>query len=236
MPKVSPLIANPMERFFGTAVTITHSEKVSPSLRLVRFTSENFQKHPWESGQEIEFRINEKEFRHYTLMKFVAEEKLAEVLFYLNGKGPGSAWADELEVGRSLLLLGPGYKTSLPPEQDWYLLLGDETCIGAFAALRHALPASARVLGALIAEAENQDYVTALLPDLVPIASTDTSARERLAQWVGDLKLPQGSGAVHLAGNAQSIQQLRSLLTQQHLLSKKQIKTKPYWADGKQGL
>jgi NADPH-dependent ferric siderophore reductase len=213
-----------MVQMMGNAAAIAAVDVVSPQLRLVRFRDDAPRKRAWLPGQEIEFLVNERAFRHYTLMACNPEAHETEVLFYLKGKGPGSTWIETLEQGQQVLVLGPGERVNLPAEQAWYMLLGDETSIGAMAALRGMLPASARVLGAVEVEPESQSGVAALVPGLAVVPHVNKAPGEALVQWLQESEALSGQGAAYLSRHAQSIQPLRAILTKERGMDRRFIK------------
>jgi NADPH-dependent ferric siderophore reductase len=183
----------------------------------------------------IEFRVDERAFRHYTPARYDTAIGELDVIFYLHGRGLGSAWAAELATGQEALVMGPGdVGIASPTRCDWHCFLGDETAVGALHALTTALPAGATVVGAVEIEAGEEAPARELLPQLAVLTRAPGNG-DALAAWLTGATLPSGRGAAYLIGHARSIQRLRDQLLARGL-ERRQIKSKPYWADGKRGL
>ena len=236
MPTVPAFVAQRMEHWMGIATTVTAIEPLTPHFRLVRFGGEGLRGRAWTPGQVVEIRVSERDFRHYTPISYHRKEGELEILFHLNKKGPGSAWVERLTHGQTVFLLGPGESFSFHPNAAWSLFLGDETALGLLLALQHNYSGRTPLQGIIAVDAAEQEEITTLFPRITILGRTDTSSEKALAFWLNHHPLSQGSGIVYLVGHAQSIQQLRFLLQTSFHLEKKQIKTKPYWADGKCGL
>ncbi len=235
MPELPAFLSKRMEGWFARPARVVAVEDIAPGLRRVRFEGAALRGVKYSPGQEIEFRVSETAFRHYTPAILDAERGLLEVYFYLHGLGPGSAWASQLDEGMGANVLGPGGGITLDPNARTHILLGDETCLGLFTALTRALPKSVTVAGAVEVN-EGSEKWPALTGLPLDSALRNGAARgQALASWV-ERSLPASDAVVYLAGHASSIVALRKLLVEKRSFHRSQIRTKPYWADGKQGL
>lgn len=235
MPELPAFLAKRAERWFGLASTVTAAEQLAPLLRRVRFAGDALRARPWVPGHEIEFRVGEGHLRHYTPAAYDTNAGELEVLFHLHGNGPGSRWAAQLAPGQAAWVLGPGGNFTLSAQSAWHLFLGDASALGALHALTTALPIEATVLGAVELAPGNETAARAWVPRLAVLSQQPTHGAA-LDSWLAECTLPAGEGTVYLIGHTQSIQRQRHQLLAHHGLKKSQIKTKPYWADGKRGL
>jgi NADPH-dependent ferric siderophore reductase len=235
MPELPAFLSKRMERWFARPARVGAVEDLAPGLRRVYFEGAALRGVKYRPGQEVEFRVSETEFRHYTPALFDAERGLCEILFYLHGLGPGSAWASRLQGGLAANILGPGGGIALDPNARTHILLGDETCLGLFTALIRALPESVTITGAVEIDEGNEGWLalTGLLLD--PAVRTGGARGQALASWV-ERSLPASDAVVYLAGHTGSIVALRRLLVERLNFHRRQIRTKPYWADGRHGL
>ncbi len=236
-----------MENVFSgsyTDVTVTATEYLADSLKLVRFTSSDIITRPKISfipGQKIEFRVNDTDYRHYTPACFDKAKGTCDVLFYLHGKGPGSQWAAGLTTGNRLKMIGPGGKMQYRPGAAVHITFGDETSLGLF-----------KGICGQAAAAQHQHYCFAELqpeharwPDLINISGTYIStphpavraqqAIEQFSSLAAGLQTGHDQYCFYLTGNARSIQAFRNNLLAMGFKSA-QIQTDPYWAEGKRGL
>ncbi|MEV7908548.1 siderophore-interacting protein, partial [Streptomyces anulatus] len=172
MPTVPALLADPMTRWMGRPATVTEVVRLSSGLVRVRFSGDALRGRGWRPGCEIEFRVGERDLRHYTPSAFDGREGWIEVLFQLHGGGPGSLWASRLAVGDDVLVLGPGSRAWLRAGPS-HLFAGDGTAVGLFAVLIAALGADAAVTGAVEVPERDVDAARELLPRLEVVRAAD---------------------------------------------------------------
>jgi NADPH-dependent ferric siderophore reductase len=225
MPTLPLFLADFLEPRFATPVTVSGTAMLGPKLKRVRFESPALREVPFRPGQEVEFRVNPTEFRHYTPARFDAAAGFVDVIFFLHGGGPGSAWAEALTPGAGANLLGPGggAKVTKGP----LVLCGDETSLGLFEALGQAFPAQVAL------ECE-EDLVAAISsPSMTPLSRRGERGTV-LAAWAQTAELPAEATYV-LAGHAGTIQRVRAVLIGRGA-PRRAIISRPYWATGKRGL
>lgn len=237
MPRVPKWMANAMESLFSGSyhpVQITAVSYLADHFKKVRFEGD-FSKlsKPFIPGNVIEFRVTDTEFRHYTPSFFDMEKGVCEVLFYLHGKGPGSAWAERIRVGDTTKLLGPGGKIRFNGQATRHLCFGDETSLG--------------LLKCLYDEALKRNHLCQCIAELDPAHAEWPGLLELKCinvekdGFTGDREVIDKIGqdlqdtAFYLTGNAKSIQTIRKYLTEKGVPGK-QIHTEPYWSEGKPGL
>lgn len=113
-------------------------------------------------------------------------------------------------------------------------LLGDETTLGLFTCLVSA--ARGRCIGAIeVGSAAQRDRPALVGLDLTAVERSG-SRGEALLAWIEEADLSPGSDVCfYLAGHTGSIVRMRERLLRWGW-PKRNIRTKPYWADGKRGL
>jgi NADPH-dependent ferric siderophore reductase len=223
MPTLPVFIADLVEPRFSTPVTVLSASMLGPRLKRVRFSSAALKRVAFRPGQEIEFRVSPREFRHYTPAYFDAANGTLDVVFFLHGLGPGSAWASALQVGSEANLLGPGGGVRV--RQEPLVLCGDETSLGLFESLSRTLRAHVVVeeaLGAVLSSAS-----------VTPLGRVGERGTV-LAAWAQTAEVPHAATWV-LAGHAGTIQRVRSALIERGI-PRATIVSRPYWASGKRGL
>ncbi|HEU4535181.1 MAG TPA: siderophore-interacting protein, partial [Polyangiaceae bacterium] len=147
-------LANVLEPKFARPATVAAVIDLAPRLRKVIFEGRALRGAPFDPGCEVEFRVYDRAFRHYTASGFDTIRGAFDVVFFLHGRGPGSAWAEGLREGQRVNVLGPGGGLSLRPGCADNVLLGDETTIGLFTCLE----ATARCRGAIEVSGEGLDW------------------------------------------------------------------------------
>ncbi|WP_216899222.1 siderophore-interacting protein [Nocardia alni] len=236
MPSMPGLLATITEKSFGHRAAVTAAERISPHFLTVDLRVEPL-KSGWKAGQDIQFRIDNNTFRHYSVMAVDEAGTAISVLFHLGADGPGSRWAAALDVGREVVVLG--MNTPVPSRQGNHLYLGDGSAVGTIRGLVNRAagqdthgPAS----GAVEAPVEDRSALVDLLPgiEILPAATIPGAA---VAEWIeATLDEAVRYDAASLFGHAQSIQRQRRILLTRAGLARKAISTKPYWATGKTGL
>ncbi len=221
-------------------VEVTDIHYLSNHLKRVRFQG-GLSKTKFTPGNVIEFRVTPTDYRHYTPSYFNAGRGVCEVIFYLHGKGAGSQWASQLRVGDKIKLLGPGGKLAYTPSYTRHFVFGDETSLGLMICIHNETHTNDHDFFALTETTLPQDewlqgsflqplvYVPAsfeqpAVPAIEYLNGVGANWRERISET-----------CFYLTGRAKSILSMRK-----YLLScgadMKQIKTEPYWAEGKSGL
>ncbi|MBX3161871.1 MAG: siderophore-interacting protein [Deltaproteobacteria bacterium] len=232
MPALPKLLADLVEPRFARACRIAHIERLAQRLHRVRFEGPELRDLSFRPGQEVEIRVDATSFRHYTPARYERGGAI-EVLFYLHGFAPGTTWVRGLEVGAAARLLGPGGRFALADART-HVLLGDETCLGLFAALAAAAPITQHVRGAIEVDPACEDW-----PRRAGVALDAVTRYVRgasLGSWLERASLdPASDTAIYLAGHAATIRRLRDQLRTAGWRGGA-IRTRPYWADGKRGL
>ncbi|MEL7535187.1 MAG: siderophore-interacting protein, partial [Bacteroidota bacterium] len=186
----------------------------------------------FEAGNVIEFRISDTDFRHYSPSHYDKESGICEVLFYLHGYGPGSVWADRLESGDQMKLMGPGGKMSYQATQKRHFCFGDESSLGLCLNLQN----EARTRGNAFKCLLELDEPNLVWPELIELEAERTrksdefpaqEAIDFIEKWQHSSWPDWQEARFYLTGRAKSIQRLRkSLLTKG--VNRNQILTSPY--------
>lgn len=233
MPEMPAFLANFLEPRFAKVAHVCEVADLAPRLRRVRFAGAALRGISFRAGQEVEFRVSERAFRHYTPASFDPQQGTFDVLFFLHGNGPGSAWAKALQQSQPVNVLGPAGGFHLVQEAATHVFLGDETSLGVFRAMRTAT--AARVTGAVEVDAGADDW-TALSQLDLPAVTRDGQRGGALRRWLeGFAEAPSDRVAFYLVGHAATIVELRAALLKRGW-PRRAIHTKAYWADGKRGL
>jgi NADPH-dependent ferric siderophore reductase len=232
MPEVPAFLANVFVPRFGRAAEVTDVVEVAPALRKVRFAGQALRGVDFRPGQEVEFRVGDRAFRHYTPAHFDSRHGLLDVIFFHHGEGPGARWAGTLQPGQRVHVLGPGGRFGLQAGAR-HVLLGDETALGLFVCFTQAAPG--RCLGAVELSTDAQAWPERIGLQL-QVAQRTAARGDALAKWLDSAPIrPSDNVCFYLVGHTGSIVQLRERLLQRGF-PRRSVRTKPYWADGKRGL
>lgn len=238
MPSLPKWLADGLEKTFASMmhpVTVSQVEAVDQDLRRVTFAGD-LSACRYQPGNVIEFRVSERDMRHYTPSRFDAEKGQCEVLFFLHGTAVGTQWVKSLQPGQEFKLMGPGGHLAYQPEARRHLIFGDESALGLACALERAMVTAGQQVSCLF----ELDAAHAHWPELLGLPATvvpKSSAEPAEASLAAlDTMLTQPADlAFYLSGRAQSIQRVLRLLRHKGV-GRRQIQTEPYWADGKKGL
>lgn len=233
MPELPAFIADFLVPRFAHPAVVQEVEVLAPQLRRVRFSGPALMGLHFQPGQEVKFRVTERSLRHYTPSAYDPVAGTLDVIFYLHGKGPGSDWAQQLQVGAPTQVLGPSGRGVLQKART-HVLLGDETALGLF----HSFSASTRgqLMGAVEVDPGCERW-----PELAQVPGVQAVTRqekrgEALISWIHQHSPQVAQDVVfYLIGHTDSILRLREKLLQAGW-ERRQLVSRPYWADGKRGL
>lgn len=218
---------------------VSDTVMLSGDLKLVTFkgdfTDENFL-----PGEVVQFRVDDKSFRHYTLSSFNKEQGWCTALFYLNGQGPGSQWATNLQTGDPVNFRAG--KGSLPYDEQasHHFFFGDETSIGLYDWYKTiALADHREYFGVLELQPQHEPVLSSLRILIDCVGSSKEAPAVNAIGWMEDMHPDCWNtwkrATFYLAGRAISISRFRKYLLQKNVPAR-QIRTAAYWADGKRGL
>ncbi|MGF1662020.1 MAG: siderophore-interacting protein [Kineosporiaceae bacterium] len=236
MPSLPAPLAARAERWFGRPATVDAVEKLSPGLFRVSFSVSGLRGRPWTPGQEVEFRVDNRNFRHYTPASFDAATGAVDVVFTRGAHGPGSRWASALRPGDDAAVMGPGGGVRFDTGRA-ALIAGDATTVGLFCGL--AAAARAGVTGVVEVPEPDVAATRSLLPGLDVVAAEGVAGEavsRWLSRWVTRRSAPADAPPrAYLAGDARTLAPWRSQLTAAGH-PRRDVVTKPYWSPGKAGL
>jgi NADPH-dependent ferric siderophore reductase len=240
MPRMPKWLADFSEKTFKAAykqTVITEVEYYAPKLKRIRYQGDALRSIEWKPAQEVEFRVTDTEYRHYTPMYWNKEKGYTDVLFYLHGKGPGSSWASDLKVNDELLLIGPGGKFIIPDNSSRIVMMGDETTLSTFYGMQQQLPGGVTNIHCLIeCEAEAMGWPEKIGMKAIPLQTIPSFPGRIQEEWLRQhLNTADSATAYFLSGNADTMKNLRRLLVSTGVPGA-QIRMKPYWLKGKKGL
>jgi NADPH-dependent ferric siderophore reductase len=207
MPSLPAPLAARAERWFGRPATVLAVEDLSPGLVHVAFVGDAWRGRDWIRGQEVEFRVAGRDFRHDIPAEVDPGVGRFDVVFVRHGEGPGTAWLTGLASGQEVGVMGPGGGIRRDPDRR-------ELFLGAAARL---VP----TLDVVVAGDE-------------PGAALDTWLDAHLyAVRTGDAPPPERAC---LAGHTGTITALRRRVRAEFGLARTAVSTKVHWADGRRGL
>lgn len=221
------------------------TEMVTHRMRRIRIADPTLRRLPWQPGQHVRVHVIPQEryshdaLRTYSVWQYDAEAGIIDLCVLLQGNGPGSRWAQQIQAGEAVMLFGPTGKFVLEPNAPWYLFAGEETAAVTFQAMLRDLPPEARVYGYM--EGESPDDQLPALPNghTLPWVYRQgllASPSQGLVDAMHRLALPPEPGLAYLAGETQTCLALRDYLLRERGWPKERVRVKPYWEPGRTGL
>lgn len=241
MPKVPKWVADVLENVFSgfnRKVIVAEINHLHPFIKTIKFRGDlsgvNFK-----PGQAISIRVNETNFRNYTPSFWDSENGVFEVIFHLHGNGPGSSYIDGLELDDLVNIVLPRGLDLYKKEYEYHFFFGDETTIGLFKSLKQVIEENGQnYIGILELNEDTMHYELKTRYGLDIVSSSINKAQNAISflQNLPDRvwKLWQ-NGSFYLMGNGRSIQNFRKALKEKGVNSRN-IRTQPYWVEGKIGL
>ena len=224
-------------------------EQLTPSLLRMRLAGPKLIGLSWTPGAHVRIRISpmlstlvrgkaRDSLRTYSVWDADPLQGWIDLVLFDHGT-PGSVgqeWARSARLGQYVVFLRDSRTIPLKPEAPWHLFAGEETAAVAFASLMRALPTEATVVG--VQQADTDADQLDLPRPLTRISRNGAAAEssQQLVDAVAALDLPAGPGAAYLAGEARTIQLVRTHLVQERGWNRRDIVTKPFWTPGRRGL
>jgi NADPH-dependent ferric siderophore reductase len=214
--------------------------QITPRMRLIRLAGPELAGLSWTPGQQVRVRTGDRAgtvaLRTYSVWSGKGDQ--LELCVLDHGDGPGARWARRLETGDEVLFRKPEGTFVVADAARYHLFAGEETASVAFGAMLRALPADARVCGAVEVPGEDDRLPLWRSGELNWCFRGDESAASSatLVAAVRELELPAEPGAAYLAGEARTCQAVRAHLVTERGWPRRSVRIKPFWTPGKRGL
>src|SRR5712692_11826604 len=113
-------------------------------MRRVQLTSPDLDRFDYLPGQDMALTFRRGDAppvrRRYTIRHYDRDERRVDLDFVLHGDGPGMRWAQAVQPGDRIEVVGPRGKISLVRDAAWHLFAGDATAVPGALAMLEALP------------------------------------------------------------------------------------------------
>lgn len=208
--------------------TVTATDLVTPRMRRIAIAAPGLE---WTPGQHIRVSADGLITRRtYSVWDYDGASLELRVLDH--GEGPGARWARSVRPGQEVVFGGPEGSLVTRPSA-YHLFAGEETAAVAFGPMLRAL-GDAPAYGVIEADTPADRLPVDLTWIFRDGASAASSAT--LVQAVRDLDLPDEPGTAYLAGEARTIQAVRTHLVRDRGWPRRSVVTKPFWTPGKKGM
>ncbi|MFI6599674.1 siderophore-interacting protein [Nonomuraea sp. NPDC050536] len=216
---------------------IVEVEQVAPRMRRIRIGGPAIAGLTWTPGQHVRVQVGRGVLlRTYSIWHLDPTWETLDLIGYDHGgDAPGAAWVRTARAGNEVAFTHPDGKLVVRPAA-YHLFAGEETASVAFGAMLRALRPADQAFGVVEAESPH-DHLDLPRPlNRISRQGPHTTPSKPLLEAVADLPLPGASGIAYLAGEARTIQAIRTHLVKDRGWPRRSILTKPFWAPGRRGL
>ncbi|WP_224249357.1 siderophore-interacting protein [Hyalangium gracile] len=232
MTSAKAVLGGVLGRFIFREATVSLVEPLGARFRRLVLSSPALRGVSWTPGDKLQVFLPEAGTRAYTPTRWDSDAGETELLIYLHGDGPGTAWASSVQAGARVQVFGPR-GSLVVGERTPGVIFGDETSVGL---VRAHGSNGASVLEVTDARAVREvlDGLGCRATTLVERAPQDGHLGELVSALEGAVRTAPHQRLV-LSGRAAAIQEVRKGLKARGV-SLSEAKTKAYWAPGKVGL
>lgn len=174
--------------------------------------------------------------RTYTVVAYRPDEVELDIEFALHDNpGPATLWAMQANAGDPVAIAGPGRVRLVDLNADWFLLVGDMSALPALSANIRILPANARGFAILetLSVADQQELSAPHSLQVQWIVNSVPGAQTRpLVTAVKALRWMTGTPSIWVAGESNSVRELRSYLAKDMHIDRQHRYTSGYWQAG----
>lgn len=233
-------MAQLLKRIADTMVaSVSDIQFFTNDIKQVQFTGD-FSKACFHPGQELRFRVDDNNFRRYTLSAFDEKQGTCSVIFHLHQKGPGSRWAADLQTGDTVEFSAEKGILRYDETASHHFFFGDETAVGLFNWFKRiALQNDREYFGVLELHPQNEPVLPQLRFMVESVPPLAAMPAQNAIRWMEDMDphcwQTWQKAVFYLAGRTVSLQRFRQYLLE-HGVKNPQIHTASYWTDGKAGL
>jgi NADPH-dependent ferric siderophore reductase len=235
MPKLPSWLANTMEKIISDKiypVMVAETKMLSQNFKLVTFEGD-FLDADFVPGNEILFRINANEYRHYTLAGFDRASQTCTVIFYLNRKGQGNNWIINLQKGDQVKLIEDNGKVKYNFSSNQHFFFGDETSLGLYEWFgKVASERDQEYFGILEMHEDNYQALDQVDLLIDTVTSEMLAPAENAIIWMENMH-PKcwemwQDASFYLTGRAKSVHRFKKYLRERGV-NTRQIQTMAYW-------
>ncbi|ANI88492.1 hypothetical protein A9P82_03770 [Arachidicoccus ginsenosidimutans] len=239
MPSMPKWMNNAVENLLSSKfrdVSVTETEYISENIKRVKFSG-NLHGLEYAPGYAVSFRVNDTDYRNYTPYNFNKVTGCFEILFHIHGGGPGSEFADALDVHDVMKMLIPRGRESFTfrNRYKYHYVIGDETVLGLALELKQEAGKYSYEFNGVF-ELDNHEVpeILELYGSHVP-KNEPHKITEQIMCDIFDGVIRKDKTAFYVSGNGTTLQYVRKELKQLGVLSN-QIFAQAYWIKGKKGL
>ena len=236
------IIQSIIQKISHTAVVI-HKEQITNSTYHVRIKLNGDSFKNYIPGQHLRVIVGYEEaaslsnmVRTYSVWHYDELKNEADLAVCTFSNGQGAKWAHNLERGDTIYFRGPEGKFTINPDADNHLFLGDISSLAHLYELNRNTGISANASG-IVYSSKKTHYFDDLSPrrNFGFLEAPENPVQDIITEVMWNT-LPKGNTAIYIAGETAFCIALHKYFKNEHNISSRFIKTKPFWHPGKKGL
>jgi NADPH-dependent ferric siderophore reductase len=208
--------------------TVVANDPITPRMRRITISAPDL---AWTPGQHVRV-VTDGLLTRRTYSVYDYDGTSLQLCVLDHGDGPGARWGREARADQEVVFGRPEGSLVTQPGA-YHLFAGDETAAVAFGPMLRAL-GDAPAYGVIEADTPADRLpvdLTWRFREGAPAASSAT-----LVDAVRELDLPDEPGVAYVAGEARTVQAVRSHLVRERGWPRRSVVTKPFWTPGKKGM
>ncbi|TRX43064.1 FAD-binding oxidoreductase [Flavobacterium restrictum] len=216
-------------------VKVLETHYISPYIKKIRFQGD-ISKWSFQIGYSSVIRVSDTEYRNYTVAYHDIEKGFFDIILHIHGKGVGSTFLNNLNIGDEIFISPPRGKNFYDPSVKKQIVFGDETSLGLACSLLPVLKQNQHQFQFYFELDEENKNVPELL-GLENYTVFNKNGLFRNEKRIIDLPIIQTSewqtANFTITGNVKSVQTFRKVLKNK---TKGKFYSQGYWLEGKKGL
>jgi NADPH-dependent ferric siderophore reductase len=237
-------IADSIARRFLNKALVISKEQIADNVFHLIIAGKALQNLAYIPGQQVRIFIGmdkklglREKIRTYSIWNYHSANGTMNLTICAHSGGPGSNWIKSVKAGEEIYLTAPQGNFLLNVHASEYLFIGDATTLAHFYAIRRNLPDTKIMRGIIYAEKKSQLFTD--LDGLLPFEFYELPHNpiEQIKELI-ELKPPVNTAdaIVYIGGDGRICVALNTYFRKFKSWKTKNIRIKPFWMPGKQGL
>lgn len=205
-------------------------DRPAASVRFLLPTDGELEIPRWQGNEFLLANGTRPVIRTFTPRGFDAESLELHIDVVLHGSGVASTWAEKAQPGDEVAVSGPGRGYEIAPDAAAFLIAGDETAIPAICQLLEYLPDVPITVHISVTDIEAK---VDLHRDVDVTWHVDSPGSDSDDSFIQAIEATELAPSTHIwaAGEAKSMQRIRSYLFREIEFPRSQATVRGYWKD-----
>lgn len=237
-------IADSIARRFLNKAHVISKEEIADNVFHLIIAGKSLENLAYIPGQHVRIFIGmnndqlgfREKIRTYSIWNYHSANGTMNLTVCAHSDGPGSAWIKSIKAGEEIYLTAPQGKFVLDTSAPEYLFIGDVTTLAHFYAIRRELPADKIMRGIIYAEKKSELFTD--MDGLLPFEFYEFPSNpiQQVKQLIEQKPATDSETIVYIGGDGRICVELNNYFKKTKGWKTKNIRTKPFWMPGKQGL